>query len=127
MSIKSNLRFRLITILYNSFKSDEANRPASSFTKGLNPAGKTGNTVIIIHSGLLPEEIKSCNNFNLFTIFFLIVSDLVFSNSFCKISCSFTKSIFFNISNKASPPVLATNSSSSNSLCNSSNCSIDIT
>ena len=56
---RASLLFRFMTLLYKSFKSEEANLPPSSGTKGLNSGGITGITVKIIHSGLFPEEIKA--------------------------------------------------------------------
>ena len=83
-----NLLFLLITLLYKSFKSDVANLPPSSGTKGLNSGGITGTTSKIIHSGLGPEDKKDSTNFNLLTNFFLFNSEdvcsrssLIFSNS----------------------------------------------
>ena len=72
-----NLLFLLITLLYKSFRSDVANLPPSRGTKGLRSGGKTGNTFIIIHSGLLPESLNASNSFNLFDNFFNFVSELV--------------------------------------------------
>ena len=58
-AIKSNKRFkrllRLITRRYKSFRSEVAKRPPSSGTNGRKSGGRTGNTVITIHSGLLPD------------------------------------------------------------------------
>src|SRR6476660_4836372 len=48
---RANRLFRVITLRYNSFKSDVANRPPSNWTIGLKPGGITGKTVKIIHSG----------------------------------------------------------------------------
>ena len=45
------LLFLLITLRYKSFRSDVANLPPSSGTKGLNSGGITGITFKIIHSG----------------------------------------------------------------------------
>ena len=72
-----NLLFLLITLLYKSFKSDVANLPPSRGTKGLRSGGKTGNTFIIIHSGLLPESLNASNSFNLLDSFLSLVSELV--------------------------------------------------
>ena len=47
-----NLLFLIITLLYKSFKSEVANLPPSSGTKGLSSGGITGITFKIIHSGL---------------------------------------------------------------------------
>src|SRR5574344_1982253 len=54
---------RLITRRYKSFKSDVAKRPPSSGTNGRKSGGRTGNTVKIIHSGLLPELINDSISF----------------------------------------------------------------
>ena len=56
---RANLLLRFITLLYKSFKSEEANLPPSRGTSGLNSGGITGITVKIIHSGLLPEVMKA--------------------------------------------------------------------
>ena len=72
-----NLLFLLITLLYKSFKSDVANLPPSSGTKGLKSGGKTGKTFIIIHSGLLPESLKASSNFKRLDNFLSLVSELV--------------------------------------------------
>ena len=50
-----SLLFLMITLLYKSFKSDVANLPPSSGTRGLNSGGITGITFTIIHSGLFSE------------------------------------------------------------------------
>ena len=72
-----NLLFLLITLLYRSFKSDVANLPPSSGTKGLKSGGKTGKTFITIHSGLLPESLKASSNFKRLDNFLSFVSELV--------------------------------------------------
>ncbi len=50
--------FLLITRRYRSFKSELANRPASSATSGLKSGGRTGRTVNSIWTGSLPDSIK---------------------------------------------------------------------
>ena len=57
-----------MTRLYKSFKSDVANLPPSNGTSGRKSGGKTGNTVRIIHSGLLPEFINDSTNLSLLTL-----------------------------------------------------------
>ena len=47
--------FLLMIRRYRSFKSDVAKRPPSNCTIGRISGGITGITVMIIHSGLLPE------------------------------------------------------------------------
>ena len=80
-AFKSSSRFSrlflLITRRYKSFKSEVANRPPSKGTKGRKSGGRTGNTVITIHSGMLPESTNASNNFNRLESFFNLVSELV--------------------------------------------------
>ena len=49
---------RLMTRRYRSFRSDVANRPPSSGTKGRRSGGITGSTVSTIHSGRLLDLMK---------------------------------------------------------------------
>ena len=69
--------FLFITLLYKSFKSDVANLPPSNGTSGLNSGGITGTDVKIIHSGLLPDEIKDSINFNLFIVLSSVTLDFI--------------------------------------------------
>ena len=96
-AIKSNKRFkrllRLITRRYKSFKSDVAKRPPSNGTNGRKSGGSTGNTVITIHSGLLPDCWKASNNFKRLVIFLRFVSELVSCSSSRNFSHSTSRSI----------------------------------
>ncbi len=76
---RSRLRrlFLLITRRYKSLRSEVAKRPPSSGTKGRKSGGSTGNTVITIHSGLLPESTKASSSFKRLESFFSLVSELV--------------------------------------------------
>ena len=73
--------FLLITLLYKSFKSEVANLPPSRGTRGLRSGGKTGKTVITIHSGLLPESLNASKSLSLLESFFNLVSELVWGIS----------------------------------------------
>ena len=77
---RASLLFRLITLLYKSFKSDDANLPPSRGTKGLSSGGMTGITVKIIHSGLFPEPINASYNLILFNSFSERATAFVFSS-----------------------------------------------
>src|SRR2546427_7394326 len=50
---------RLMTRRYRSLRSEVANRPPSSGTRGLSSGGMTGMTSRIIHSGLFPDLRRS--------------------------------------------------------------------
>ncbi|MNT27502.1 hypothetical protein D3C72_1631370 [compost metagenome] len=76
-----NLLFLFITLLYKSFKSDVANLPPSNCTIGLSSGGITGIALIIIHSGLLLDNLNDSTVSNLLTSFILFCS-LAVSNSF---------------------------------------------
>ena len=82
---RSNKRFRrlfrLITRRYRSFKSDVANRPPSSGTKGLKSGGKTGSTLKTIQAGSLPDAINASINFSRFVSFLILVSEFVWGSS----------------------------------------------
>ena len=85
--------FLLMILLYKSFKSEAANLPPSSGTKGLKSGGITGRTDIIIHSGLLPLSLNSSivlmRRINL-----LLSSSLCVSlSSKCKAGISLSKSM----------------------------------
>ncbi len=84
-AFKSSKRFkrllRLITRRYNSFKSEVAKRPPSNGTNGRKSGGNTGNTVNTIHSGLLPEAIKSSTTFKRRVKFLRVLSEEVVCNS----------------------------------------------
>ena len=79
-----NLLFRLITLLYKSFKSEVANLPPSRGTRGLRSGGKTGKTSNIIHSGLLLEFI------NALSILRRLASFFFFASLFVEAICSST-------------------------------------
>ena len=123
---KSNKRFkrllRLITRRYKSFKSEVAKRPPSSGTNGRKSGGSTGNTVITIHSGLLPDCWNASNNFKRFVIFLRLVSELVSCNSSRITSHWCSKSISRNNAWIPSAPIFASNSSPQRSSA-SMNCS----
>ena len=102
-----NLLFLLRTLLYSSFKSDVANLPPSSITKGLKSGGITGRTSKTIHSSLFPDSKKSSTNLSLFTIFFLVVSEFVFANSILNFALSSFKSMLISIVFITSAPIPA--------------------
>ena len=76
-----NLLFLFITLLYRSLRSDVAKRPPSRGTSGLRSGGKTGKTVITIHSGLLPELLNASKSLSLLESFLSLVSELVWGIS----------------------------------------------
>ena len=80
-AFKSRRRFRrlflLITRRYRSFRSEVAKRPPSRGTRGRRSGGRTGRTVITIHSGLLPEALKASKSFKRLESFFNFVSEFV--------------------------------------------------
>ena len=96
-----SLLFLLMTLLYKSFRSEVANLPPSKGTRGLKSGGRTGKTVITIHSGLFPESLNASSSFNLFESFFNLVSELV-----CGIS-SLIILISSSISNSCKRPWIA--------------------
>ena len=98
---------RLITLLYKSFKSEVANLPPSSGTRGLNSGGITGTVVNIIHSGLLPEVINDSTSFSLLIVLSSVTLDLIVSKAALSFFCSFSKSKFIKISLTASAPMPA--------------------
>ena len=112
---RSNRRFRrlfrLITRRYRSFRSEVAKRPPSSGTSGRKSGGSTGSTVMIIHSGLLPEVWNASISFKRLLIFLRLVSELIVGNSSRICLISVASSIPFNRSRIASAPILASNSS----------------
>ncbi len=112
---RSNRRFkrllRLMTRRYKSFRSEVAKRPPSNGTNGRKSGGNTGRTVIIIHSGLLPEVWKASISFRRLLIFFRLVSELMVGNSSRICLISVARSMPFNKSRIASAPILASNSS----------------
>ena len=109
---RDNRLFRLITLLYRSFRSEDANLPPSSGTRGLSSGGITGILVSIIHSGLLPEDINASKILILFTSFSERATALVSSNFFLRASSSSTKTIRSNTFLTASAPIPAENPSS---------------
>ena len=94
---RSRLRrlFRLITRRYKSLRSEVAKRPPSSGTNGRKSGGSTGNTVITIHSGLLPESTKASNSFKRLESFLSLVSELVAGISSRSLATSPSTSISF--------------------------------
>ena len=100
---------RLITRRYKSFKSEVAKRPPSNGTNGRKSGGNTGNTVRIIHSGLMPDFLKASRIFRRLAFFLILSSEPVKSLRNFSISLSSSK-----LSSKSlipSAPILATNSS----------------
>ena len=114
---KSRLRrlFRLMTRRYKSFRSDVANRPPSSGTRGRKSGGRTGNTVKIIHSGLLPDFTNASINFKRLVSFLILVSELVCGSCSRITAISSSISISFIRFWIASAPILASNSSPNSS------------
>ena len=112
-----NLLFLLITLLYRSFRSEVANLPPSSGTKGRSSGGITGIVVKIIHSGLLPDVIKDSINFNLFIALSSATFDLTSDNNSLNFSFSDFRSKFISISLMASAPIPAVKADSPNSSC----------
>ena len=107
--------FRLITRRYRSFRSEVAKRPPSSGTSGRRSGGNTGNTVMIMYSGRLPESIKASTSFTRFEKRLSFVSERVppMSSRNC-FSSSFRLMVRSN-SKTASAPIFATNSSPNSS------------
>ncbi len=99
-----------MTLLYKSFKSDEAYLPPSSCTIGLKSGGKTGKTSINIHSGLIFALNIPWKSFNLLKTFFFMAGGASLA-SWAILSVSFFKSIFENISFTTSAPVPASKTS----------------
>ena len=100
---------RLITRLYRSLRSDVANRPPSSGTKGRSSGGITGMTSRIIHSGLFPDLRKlSTTRSRLANLSFFCCDTSVFILS--RISrLSPSMSTFLSSSLMPSAPIIATN------------------
>ena len=92
-----------------------ANLPPSRGTKGLNSGGITGTTSSIIHSGFEPDSIKDSTNFNLFTSFFLLISEPVLIKSSRILTISSSKFISVKIFFIASAPIAISKPSSPNS------------
>ena len=107
-----NRLFLLITLRYRSLRSDVANLPPSSGTKGLSSGGITGITVKIIHSGLFPELIKFSTSFNLLIVLSSATLEVVVFKTSLNLSLSAGKSIAANTSLIASAPIPAENWSS---------------
>ena len=110
-----NLLFLLITLLYKSLRSEVADLPPSSGTKGLNSGGITGTDVKIIHSGLFPEFINDSISFNLLMVLSSVTLDFISFNDSLKFCCSFLRSKLTKISLTASAPIPAVKASSPNS------------
>ncbi|CSI44085.1 Uncharacterised protein [Vibrio cholerae] len=102
---------RLMTRRYRSFRSDVAKRPPSSGTNGRRSGGRTGSTVRIIHSGLLPDATNASTSFRRLVSFLRLVSELVVSSSSRICSASAGRSIDASRSLIASAPIFAVNSS----------------
>ena len=106
-----SLLFLFITLLYKSFKSDVANLPPSSGTRGLKSGGNTGRALSIIHWGLFPDLTKYSTSFSLLVSLFILASDFVEFSSSRSLIVSWFRSRASSISKIASAPILATNSS----------------
>ena len=104
-----NLLFLLITLRYKSFKSEVANLPPSSGTKGLSSGGITGMHDKIIHSGLFPELINDSINFNLLIALSSATFDLTSFNIIFNLSLSPSRSKFTKIFLITSAPMPASN------------------
>ena len=119
-ALSSSRRFRrllrLITRRYKSFRSEVAKRPPSSGTSGRRSGGNTGNTVITIHCGLLPESVKASTSFKRLDKRLNLVSDLVLSISSRNCWASRFRSTCCNNSKMASAPILALKSSPNSSI-----------
>src|SRR5450830_1831480 len=102
---------RLITRRYKSFRSEVAKRPPSSGTNGRNSGGNTGNTSMIIQSGLIPERWNASSTFKRLAYFLILASDLDSLSSVRRISASRSMSIERNNSRIPSAPINAVNSS----------------
>ena len=99
-----SLLFRLITLLYRSFKSEVANLPPSSWTIGLKSGGITGKTVKTIHDGSDLVAIKLSKTRSLFIALSFLLP-FVDKTSSRKLSASTSKSISFNNLCIASAPI----------------------
>ena len=102
---------RLITRRYKSLRSEVAKRPPSSGTNGRRSGGSTGNTSIIIHSGLMPDFWKPSMTFRRLEIFLTFASDLVVSKELRNCSASRSISMVRSNSRTASAPISAVKSS----------------
>ena len=102
---------RLITRRYRSLRSDVAKRPPSSGTRGRRSGGSTGSTVIIIHSGLLPDCWNDSSNLRRLVIFLRLVSEFIEGSSSRIAATSASTSSTVRRSNTASAPIFASNSS----------------
>ena len=96
--------FRLMILLYRSFRSDVAKRPPSSCTIGRRSGGITGIAVRIIHSGLLPDSRNASTTSRRFTILARFCP-VAFSSAFCSSSYSLSRSIASSSSLIASAPM----------------------
>ena len=114
-ALRSRRRFRrllrLMTRRYRSLRSDVAKRPPSSGTSGRRSGGSTGSTVMIIHSGLLPEFWKASMSFRRFESFLILVSEFVCGISSRRVAISSSRSRSMRRSWIASAPIFAVNSS----------------
>ena len=102
----------MITLLYRSFKSLDANLPPSSGTNGLNSGGMTGTEVKIIHSGLFPDDIKASKILILFTSFSDSATAFVSESFVRNASSSGSSSILSRTFLTASAPIPAEKESS---------------
>ncbi len=116
---RSSRRFRrllrLMTRRYRSFRSEVAKRPPSSGTSGRRSGGRTGRTVRIIHSGLLPDCTKASSSLIRLVSFLRLVSELVSFSSSRRVSHSCSRSMLFSRAWIASAPIFASNSSPNSS------------
>ena len=97
--------FRLITRRYRSFKSEVANRPPSSGTRGRKSGGSTGNTSKTIHSGLMPDFLNASSTLRRLAFFLILSSDPV--RSLRNFSMESSISRFWSSSLTPSAPILA--------------------
>ena len=121
-----NLLFLFITLLYRSLRSDVAKRPPSKGTSGLRSGGKTGKTVITIHSGLLPELLNASKSLSLLESFLSLVSELVWGISSLMILISSSMSSSWSNPWIASAPISALKSSPYSSKASTNSSSVRI-
>ena len=108
---------RLMTRRYRSLRSEVANRPPSSGTSGRRSGGITGTTVMIIHSGLLPEKRNASTIFSRLASFLCLMSESVSCISARSWASSFSSSRPFSSSRIASAPIMAVKESWPYSSC----------
>ena len=107
--------FRLMTRRYRSFRSEVANRPPSSGTRGRRSGGRTGMTCWTIHSGFCSLSRNASTIFSRLEIFFFFASDAVSPISLRSDSESFARSSPASSVRIASAPIPTRNRSRSRS------------